>query len=235
MPRLACPEEAHATLHVVQRARERRACFSRTRDRATYLEALRECAARAECAVHAYALMGNHVHLLFTAARTAGAARLMPAIAACYARHLATAYDHEDSVWEEAYDASPVQARRHLLACMRYIEENPVRAGLAALFEFLASEPAYAHLALIDALTASPKAAAVAHDAMNAYAAMLEPGLQFSVNGGPPTAVSVEATAGALFELCFVYVATERTRELPSSAEAAGDIALRPFLGVSVP
>jgi AcrR family transcriptional regulator len=66
-----------------------------------------------------------------------------------------------------------------------------VRAGLAALFEFLASEPAYAHLALIDALTASPKAATVAHDGMNAYAAMLEPGLQFSVNGSPPTAESV--------------------------------------------
>jgi len=132
MPRLACPEEAHATLHVVQRARERRACFSCTGDRAAYLEALRECAARAECAVHAYALMGNHVHLLVTCAREGAAARLMPAIAAGYAHYLAVAYGHEDRVWEDAYDASPVQARRHLLACMRYIEENPVRAGLAA-------------------------------------------------------------------------------------------------------
>jgi putative transposase len=131
MPRLACPEEAHGTLHVVQRARERRACFSCARDRAAYLDALRESAARAECAVHAYALMGNHVHLLFTAVRAEGAAHLMPAIASGYARHLAAAYGHEDPVWEEAYDASPVHARRHLLACMRYIEENPVRAGLA--------------------------------------------------------------------------------------------------------
>jgi len=131
MPRLACPEEAHATLHVVQRARERRACFSCAGDRAAYLEALGECATRAGCAVHAYALMGNHVHLLVTFACTAGPARLMPAIAAGYACHLAAAYGHEDSVWEETYDASPVHARRHLLACMRYIEENPVRAGLA--------------------------------------------------------------------------------------------------------
>ena len=130
MPRLACPEESHTTLHVVQRARERRPCFSCTGDRAAYLEALRECTAR-ECAVHAYALMGNHVHLLITALRAGGAARLMPALAAGYARYLAAAYGHEDRVWEEAYDASPVHARRHLLACMRYIEENPVRAGLA--------------------------------------------------------------------------------------------------------
>jgi putative transposase len=132
MPRLACPEESRTALHVVQRGRARLACFSCAGDRAVYLRALRACAEREQCAVHAYALMGNHVHLLFTPAHTAGAARLMPAIAACYAHHLATAYDHEDSVWEEAYDASPVHARRHLLACMRYIEENPVRAGLAA-------------------------------------------------------------------------------------------------------
>ena len=132
MPRLACPEEPRVALHVVQRGRERRACFSCARDRAAYLEALHRCAERAECAVHAYALMGNHVHLLFTPSRAAGAARLMPAVAAHYARHLVTAYGHEDSVWEEAYDASPVHARVHLLACMRYIEENPVRAGLVA-------------------------------------------------------------------------------------------------------
>ena len=82
-----------------------------------------------------------------------------------------------------------------------------VRVGVATLLEFLAAEPAYAHLALIDALTASPKAAAVAHDGMNAYAWMLEPGLEPNLNGNPPTAVAVEATAGALLELCFVYVA----------------------------
>lgn len=131
MPRLACPEEAHATLHVVQRGRERCPCFSGARDRAAYLDALRDCAARADCAVHAYALMGNHVHLLFTSPRPAGAARLMPAVAGCYALYLSREYGHEDPVWEEPYDASPVHARRHLLACMRYVEENPVRAGLA--------------------------------------------------------------------------------------------------------
>ena len=132
MPRLACPEEPRSTLHVVQRGLARSACFSCARDRVAYLEALRECAARAECAVHAFALMGNHVHLLLTSARAGGAARLMPAIAARYARHLAAAYGHEEALWEEPYDATPVHVRAHLFSCMRYIEENPVRAGLAA-------------------------------------------------------------------------------------------------------
>ena len=112
---------------------------------------------------------------------------------------------------------------------------SAVRAGIAVLLEFLASEPAYAHLALIDALTASPKAAAVAHEGMSSYAGMLEPGLQFSVNGNSPNAVSVEATTGALLELCYVYVASERTRELPRLTEIACEIALRPFVGVGVP
>jgi len=132
MPRLACPEEPRSTLHVVQRGLARSACFSCACDRAAYLEALRECAARAGCAVHAFALMGNHVHLLVTSARAGGAARLMPAIAARYARHLAAAYGHEEALWEEPYDATPVHVRAHLFSCMRYIEENPVRAGLAA-------------------------------------------------------------------------------------------------------
>ncbi len=109
-----------------------------------------------------------------------------------------------------------------------------VRIGVATLLEFLAAEPAYAHLALIDALTASPKAAAAAYDGMNAYAWMLEPGLEPKLNGNPPTVVAVEATTGALLELCFVYVAAEQTRELPSLSEFAAEIALRPFAGVDM-
>ena len=131
MARLACPEEAHATLHVVQRGRERRACYSCAKDRAAYLCALRECSILQACAIHAYALMGNHVHLLLTSARPGGASRLMPDVVRGYARYLSDEYGHEGAVWEEAYDATPVHARKQFLACMRYIEENPVRAGLA--------------------------------------------------------------------------------------------------------
>jgi len=131
MARMACPEEAHATLHVVQRGRGRRPCFSCAEDRAAYLGELRRCSERQACAVHAYALMGNHVHLLFTSEQARGPSRLMPDVAGRYARYLCDEYGHEGAVWEGSYDASPVRARAHLFACMRYIEENPVRAGLA--------------------------------------------------------------------------------------------------------
>jgi AcrR family transcriptional regulator len=109
-----------------------------------------------------------------------------------------------------------------------------VRAGIAALLDFLASEPAYAHLALIDALTASPKAATIAHDGMNGYAAMLEPGLELS-SSGATASIAVEATACTLLELCFVYVAEERARELPAIEDLACDLALRPFVSVNTP
>ena len=132
MPRLACPEQARIPLHLVQRGRARAACFSCAGDRVAYLELLRECALEAECSVHAYALMGNHVHLLLTSVRERGAARLVPSLVARYAQHLASAYGHLDAVWEEPYDATPVCTRAQMLSCMRYIEENPVRAGLAS-------------------------------------------------------------------------------------------------------
>ena len=131
MPRLACPEDPRVTLHVVQRGRSRSPCFSCAPDRVAYLEALRTCTERERCALHAYALMGNHVHLLFTPLHANGAARLMPSLAAGYSRHLLSVHGHDEALWEEPYDATPVHARRHLFATMRYIEENPVRAGLA--------------------------------------------------------------------------------------------------------
>jgi len=108
-----------------------------------------------------------------------------------------------------------------------------IRAGIATLLEFLASEPAYARLALIDALTASAKAASVAHDGLIAYSAMLEPGIA-DFEGEPWAAIAPEATASALLELCFVYVSGERARELPRLWDLASEIALRPFVSLSV-
>lgn len=108
-----------------------------------------------------------------------------------------------------------------------------VRAAVATLLEFLASEPAYAHLALIDALTVGAKAASAAHDGLVAYSAMLEPAIA-SAEPAPWMAIAPEATASTLLELCFVYVSSERARELPRLQDLACEIALRPFASLSV-
>ncbi len=132
MPRLACPEKPGVALHLIQRARGGARCFLRERDGRAYLHCLRHFAERCECAVHAYVLMSNHVHLLVTPGRREGAAQLMRAVAARYARHVADEHGRAGALWEEPFDASPVYAPRYLLSCMRYIEDNPVRAGLVA-------------------------------------------------------------------------------------------------------
>jgi putative transposase len=123
-------ESAGVALHLTQRSRARFACFSSARDRRAYLAMLGEHAAQESCALHAYALLDNHVHLLATPARSGAATRMMRALAARYARHLREEEGLE-ARWDEGFEAEPVRARRHLLACMRYIELNPVRARLA--------------------------------------------------------------------------------------------------------
>lgn len=128
MPRPHYRQPPGVPLHIIQRAHA--ACFPGGRDRLAYLHCLRDCARRFESAVHAYALMGNHVHLLLTPGRADAAAELVNALNARYVRHLAATHEHSGRVWEDGFDASPIHARQYLLACMRYIESNPVRARL---------------------------------------------------------------------------------------------------------
>lgn len=148
-------------------------------------------------------------------------------------------YEHfsgKDDAFLVAYEIGHRKALAIVERAYESQEDWPaaVGAGVAALLDFLASEPSYAHLALVDALTASPKATTVAQEGMIGYAGMLEPGLKASAGDQPPIPAAVEATACVLLEVCFVYVAEERARELPALKELACDLALRPFAAVGV-
>ncbi len=105
-----------------------------------------------------------------------------------------------------------------------------VRGGIDALFGFLASEPSFAHIGLVDALIATSHTADRSNDGVNAFARMLTPGLG-KTRDFTPAAVTVEAIAGGLFDLCLHYGLTGRIRELPELVPAATYIALAPFLG----
>ena len=135
MPRRACVQLPGVALHLTQRGRTGAACFSGARDRIAYLDLLRDEAKRLDCTVHAYVLMGNHVHLLLTPAQAGAATLLLRALGERHARD-GDERPADGAVapcprWEDGFDASPVHAARHLFACMRYIELNPVRAKLA--------------------------------------------------------------------------------------------------------
>ncbi|HEX3434572.1 MAG TPA: TetR/AcrR family transcriptional regulator [Solirubrobacteraceae bacterium] len=105
-----------------------------------------------------------------------------------------------------------------------------VRDGIAALFDFLATEPSFAHIALVDALIATGHTAQRSSASVDAFAQMLVPGLERTESLAPP-AVTVEAIAGGLFELCLHYALGDRIRELPELAPSATYIALAPFIG----
>jgi hypothetical protein len=105
-----------------------------------------------------------------------------------------------------------------------------VRAGIDALFGFLASEPSFAHIALIDALIATPHTAERSNEGVSAFAQMLVPGLE-QTRGYTPAAVAVEAIAGGLFDLCLHYALAGKIRELPELVPSATYVALAPFLG----
>ena len=130
--RSICPEIPGHPLHVIQRGRLRSACFFSDEDCEAYLGWLGRYAASFGCSVHAYVLMGNHVHLLLTPSREGGVAKLMRSTSEHYARHADTIHQRDGPLWEEHFEAFPVHVGRYLLSCMRYIELNPVRARVVA-------------------------------------------------------------------------------------------------------
>jgi putative transposase len=116
---------------VIRRGAGRAECFFGERDRAAFLRWLARYAQRFECSVHAYVLMGNHLHLLLTAAVAGGPAGLLGKLCARHDRYAGEAMGRQCRLWEAGFEASAVHVRRHLYACMRYIELNPVRARVA--------------------------------------------------------------------------------------------------------
>ena len=128
-PRLHLPD---LPLHLVQRGNDRQPCFLDDRDRRRYLDDLRVLARENDCAVHAYVLMTNHVHLLLTPGAIGRVDRMMQALGRRYVRWFNDTHARSGTLWEGRYRSGPVHAEDYLLRCHRYIELNPVRAGLAS-------------------------------------------------------------------------------------------------------
>ncbi|MFL6571859.1 MAG: transposase [Burkholderiales bacterium] len=126
-PRLELPG---VPLHVIQRGNNRSACFVGDGDRRLYLRCLREAARRHTCAVHAYVLMSNHVHLLVTPSSIGAVAATMQDVGRRYVRLFNQIHGRSGTLWEGRYKSSLIDSERYLLTCHRYIELNPVRAGL---------------------------------------------------------------------------------------------------------
>lgn len=125
-----CP--AGMPQHIIQRGNNRQACFASEEDLAAYANWLDEAARRYRVAIHAWAFMTNHVHLLATPSNRDGLSRMMQTLGRRYVRYFNHAYRRTGTLWEGRFKSCVIDAEAYLLVCQRYIELNPVRAGMVS-------------------------------------------------------------------------------------------------------
>ncbi|NCN71268.1 MAG: transposase [Betaproteobacteria bacterium] len=129
LPRLTLPGYPH---HVIQRGNNRQAIFATPADYRLLLDLLEENAKKFGVSVHAYVLMSNHFHLLATPQTAEGLPKMMQAVGRSYVRYFNDTQKRSGTLWEGRYKSTLIQTDRYLLACMVYIDLNPVRAGLVS-------------------------------------------------------------------------------------------------------
>lgn len=142
LSRLAIPGEVH---HLIQRGHDQQPIVRDDEDRRAFIDALRECAALHKVVVHAYVLMDNHLHLLATPPAPESLSRMMQSLGRRYVTRFNRRHGRSGGLWEGRFRAAPLEAS-WLLSCMRYIELNPVRAGLAERADAYAWSSAAHHL-----------------------------------------------------------------------------------------
>lgn len=130
MPRRARLVAPGIPLHIIQRGNNRQACFFHDDDYSLYLDWLLDYSELAGCTMHAYVLMTNHVHLLLTPETKESAGLLMKRLGQRYVQYVNRTYRRSGTLWEGRFRSCIAQEDNYLLVCQRYIELNPVRAGM---------------------------------------------------------------------------------------------------------
>jgi putative transposase len=118
--------------HVFNRGNNRGDIFCAERDYAFFLLALREASSRHQVDVHSYALMTNHFHLVATPRVATGLSSVMQAVGTTYVRYFNRRYTRTGRLFEGPFKANAIQTESYWFTCMRYVELNPVRAGLVS-------------------------------------------------------------------------------------------------------
>jgi putative transposase len=119
--------------HIIQRGNNRSACFYSEDDYCLYLHLLEEQAQKHGCAIHAYCLMTNHVHLLLTPETASGPSLMMKHLGQRYVQYINRTYSRSGTLWEGRFKSCLAQSDSYLFICSRYIELNPVRAAMVAM------------------------------------------------------------------------------------------------------
>lgn len=118
--------------HVIQRGNNRSILFASTGDYRFYLNTLGDACRRHGVQLHAWVLMTNHAHLLMTPDMDKGISNAMQSLGGRYVRYFNALHGRTGTLWEGRFKATLVDTDEYLLTCYRYIEENPVRAGMVS-------------------------------------------------------------------------------------------------------
>ncbi|WP_082439777.1 MULTISPECIES: transposase [unclassified Massilia] len=192
-----------APLHIIQRGNNRVPCFVTPSDYLAYLNMLQECAFDCACALHAYVLMTNHVHLLLSPDDESGASTMMQRLGRRYVHYFNRRHGRTGTLWEGRFRSSLIQDERYLMVCHRYIELNPVRARM------------------VDTPSAYPWSS---HSA-NAFGqdnALLTPHLSYTKLGTDPTAR--QAAYRHLFDEALSEEVLDRVRQAGNGNRALGAV-----------
>ena len=127
LPRFAITEQPQ---HVIQRGNNRCPIFQSDGDRREYLDWLADACGRVGAQLHAYVLMTNHVHLLMSPLEAKSIGSVMQSVGGRYVPWFNRRYARTGTLWEGRYRATLIDSDRYLFSCHRYIELNPVRAGI---------------------------------------------------------------------------------------------------------
>jgi putative transposase len=130
MPRLRRHFVPGVSAHIIKRGNNRAPIFSREDDYAAFLRLLREASGPHCTQVHGYVLMANHIHLLATPERPDSVPLFMKEVGERYSQYFNRTYARIGTPWSGRYKALTIADERYWLTCLRYVEQNPVRARM---------------------------------------------------------------------------------------------------------
>ncbi len=129
LPRYVIPGQPQ---HIIQRGNNRQIIFAAEADYQFFRDALVEASGRFGLAIHAYVWMTNHIHLLATPTYADSISKTFQSAGRKYVQYFNYTYKRSGTLWEGRYRATVVDTEHYLLRLMRYIECNPVRAGMVS-------------------------------------------------------------------------------------------------------
>lgn len=129
LPRYVIPGQPQ---HIIQRGNNRQTIFAAEADYQFFRDALVEASLKHGLTIHAYVWMTNHIHLLATPEFDDSISKVFQSVGRKYVQYFNFTYKRSGTLWEGRYRATVVDSEQYLLTLMRYIELNPVRAGMVA-------------------------------------------------------------------------------------------------------